>query len=411
MKKELLELNKEYTYAQMCEIFECEQKPSSNTNGRKSQLKEWETLCKIEKPKRGKYVILEIYEQQKEKIDNRGGSVNKYLPLTEPLLLTMLNQDGPTNLHGEFSDAVVFAYWFDFKELTAKDVKELREKKFKKRISTKFIKECYKDLNLYNFQWRVLVENTIEKLNNNEEWNIERGVKFKLKDNEEELGDNIDRNILKEIEYNVANKMFNNKYITLSISDKKEVKREVIKQYNKQYKTNYVSYQKVSIVDKYYNSVDEYLNDVEGRQDVKERKKYINGLKEQFRRFAFAQLAKTKVETEAIEKKGRRPKHGARKLKEENFELLVKVDILNFIISKALGGVSYPSKEPYISTYEYLMSKIEFLEIIIEEQDGIIEEQAEEINKLKEENRKKQEEQAKKIKQLEEEIKRLKNNK
>ena len=71
MKKELLELNKEYTYAQMCEIFECEQKLSSNTNGRKSQLKEWETLCKIEKPKRGKYVILEIYEQQKEKIDNR----------------------------------------------------------------------------------------------------------------------------------------------------------------------------------------------------------------------------------------------------------------------------------------------------------------------------------------------------
>lgn len=70
MKKELVELNKEYTYAQMCEIFECEQKTS--TNSRKSQLKEWESLCKIERPKKGKYAIEEIYEQPKEIEENRG---------------------------------------------------------------------------------------------------------------------------------------------------------------------------------------------------------------------------------------------------------------------------------------------------------------------------------------------------
>lgn len=64
MKKELVKLNEEYTYAQMCEIFECEQK--KGTCSRNSQLKEWESLCKIERPKKGKYIIKEIYEQPKK---------------------------------------------------------------------------------------------------------------------------------------------------------------------------------------------------------------------------------------------------------------------------------------------------------------------------------------------------------
>lgn len=64
------ELNKKYTYAQMCEIFECEQKTS--TNSRNSQLKEWEAICKIDRPCKGKYVILEIYSEPKE-VDNQKG--------------------------------------------------------------------------------------------------------------------------------------------------------------------------------------------------------------------------------------------------------------------------------------------------------------------------------------------------
>ena len=83
-----IELNKKYTYAQMCEIFECEQK--KGTCSRNSQLKEWEAICKIDRPCKGKYVILEIYSEPKE-VDNQKGRKPKYLPYTEPLLLSMLN--------------------------------------------------------------------------------------------------------------------------------------------------------------------------------------------------------------------------------------------------------------------------------------------------------------------------------
>lgn len=65
-----VELNKKYTYSQMCEIFECEQK--KGTCSRNSQLKEWEAICKIDRPCKGKYVILEIYSEPKE-VDNQKG--------------------------------------------------------------------------------------------------------------------------------------------------------------------------------------------------------------------------------------------------------------------------------------------------------------------------------------------------
>lgn len=79
-----VELNKKYTYAQMCEIFGSEQK--KGTCSRNSQLKEWEAMCKIDKPCKGKYVILEIYEEQKEIVDNRrnNGNLKYYTQLKVP---------------------------------------------------------------------------------------------------------------------------------------------------------------------------------------------------------------------------------------------------------------------------------------------------------------------------------------
>ena len=184
------------------------------------------------------------------------------------------------------------------------------------------------------------------------------------------------------------------------------INKEAIIVFNEKRGTKYSGYQKVNDC---YKTVEpeEYMNLIEKRENKKIREEYTNNLKLEFRKFAYNRLSKLKVERkkdeEKIKKLGK-PKYGNRKLIEGDYEIVVKIDLLNLIISKTFNEPQYPSREPCIGTYEYMVSKIELLEIIVEEQ-------AEEINKLKEENRKKQEEQAKKIKQLEEEIKRLKNNK
>lgn len=377
----------------------------TSSDSKTRQFKELTSICKWHK-EGNKIIIDEIYSEPKEIKNNCKGKKNMYVPYTEPLLLSMLNQEGATTFHGTLSDSVIFNYFYGFKEITNSDIKHLREDKYKKRISTKFIKQCYNELDIYDFKYDTVVRNTINQLNKKYEgWNIERIIKLFIGNNTE-LGDVVDRQELCEIEDKISQKKYKTAYRVLPPDKKMIINKEAIKVFNERRGTKYSGYQKVNDC---YKTVEteEYMNLIEKRENKKIREEYTNNLKLEFRKFAYNRLSKLKVERkkdeEKIKKLGK-PKYGNRKLIEGDYEIVVKIDLLNLIISKTFNEPQYPSREPFISTYEYMVSKIELLEIIVEEQ-------AEEINKLKEENRKKQEEQAKKIKQLEEEIKRLKNNK
>lgn len=398
--KELL--NIPLSYGELTRNIIGEEPKKGGSKGR--QLKQIENLCRVEQQGR-KYIIKEIYQEPKEIKNNCKGKKNMYVPYTEPLLLSMLNQEGATIFHGILTDSVIFNYFYGFKEITNSDIKHLREDKYKKRISTKFIKQCYNELDIYDFKYDTVVRNTINQLNKKYEgWNIERIVKLFIGNNTE-LGDAVDRQELCEIEDKISQKKYKTAYRVLPPDKKMIINKEAIIVFNEKRGTKYSGYQKVNDC---YKTVEpeEYMNLIEKRENKKIREEYTNNLKLEFRKFAYNRLSKLKVERkkdeEKIKKLGK-PKYGNRKLIERDYEIVVKIDLLNLIISKTFNEPQYPSREPFISTYEYMVSKIELLEIIVEEQ-------AEEINKLKEENRKKQEEQAKKIKQLEEEIKRLKNN-
>ena len=172
-----VELNKKYTYAQMCEIFECEQK--KGTCSRNSQLKEWEAICKIDRPCKGKYVILEIYSEPKE-VDNQKGRKPKYLPYTEPLLLSMLNdalvldENGKQIKIGTFTYAELRTEFFD---LRAKDfyINDKLKKAYNFVNNQEKLTEWANDVEkiLREKTKKVIRDNTLKLLNNKECYNID----------------------------------------------------------------------------------------------------------------------------------------------------------------------------------------------------------------------------------------------
>lgn len=74
MNLENLELNKKYKYKTFCKVLEIEQK--KNTNSKKAQLKELQQHMNIIKDGTW-YTVTEIYQEPKEKVDNRKGNSGK----------------------------------------------------------------------------------------------------------------------------------------------------------------------------------------------------------------------------------------------------------------------------------------------------------------------------------------------
>ena len=74
-------------YKELCDILEIKAKPSSNTNGRKAQHKEFDRYFSCNKQGH-KYIITKIYENPKEKVDKRnknsGGNNLKYKDILSP---------------------------------------------------------------------------------------------------------------------------------------------------------------------------------------------------------------------------------------------------------------------------------------------------------------------------------------
>lgn len=66
-----VELNRSYKYKELCEVFGEEKKSGK---GKQLQFKEWRRYFNIEKGEKATFIITEIYEIPKEKIDNRGKS-------------------------------------------------------------------------------------------------------------------------------------------------------------------------------------------------------------------------------------------------------------------------------------------------------------------------------------------------
>lgn len=73
MNTSKLELNKEYKYKELCTTLEVEQKGRGNS--RNCQFKDWKRYFNWHK-KGQKFIITEIYDTPKEKIDNRGKNKN-----------------------------------------------------------------------------------------------------------------------------------------------------------------------------------------------------------------------------------------------------------------------------------------------------------------------------------------------
>ena len=64
-----LRIGETYRYKELCEILKDE--PRKGTNSRKSQFKEWERYFKWSNPTTQKFLIEEIYDAPKEKVDGR----------------------------------------------------------------------------------------------------------------------------------------------------------------------------------------------------------------------------------------------------------------------------------------------------------------------------------------------------
>ena len=95
-------------YKMLCELLGIEAKPSSNTNGRKSQHKEFNRYFEYDKQGH-KYIITKIYKDVKEKIDNRGGNNTVFADDIEKLILNMLsksNNDTVTMARGQLYKAL-----------------------------------------------------------------------------------------------------------------------------------------------------------------------------------------------------------------------------------------------------------------------------------------------------------------
>lgn len=83
-------------YKSLCELLEVEAKPSSNTNGRKAQHKEFNRYFEFEKQGQ-KYIITKIFDKPKEKIDNRknnrGGNNSVFKEDFKKLMIYMLHKN------------------------------------------------------------------------------------------------------------------------------------------------------------------------------------------------------------------------------------------------------------------------------------------------------------------------------
>ena len=97
-------------YRELCKVMNW-----SATGGdtKIKHLKELDSLCKWHK-EGNKIIVDEIYSEPKEIKNNCKGKKNMYVPYTEPLLLSMLNQEGATTFHGTLSDSVIFNYFYGF---------------------------------------------------------------------------------------------------------------------------------------------------------------------------------------------------------------------------------------------------------------------------------------------------------
>ena len=71
MKLNLLQLNKEYKYKELCEVLD---EPIKKGGAKQLQLENWKNYFKWINPTSHKFIIIEIYEVPKEKVENRGGA-------------------------------------------------------------------------------------------------------------------------------------------------------------------------------------------------------------------------------------------------------------------------------------------------------------------------------------------------
>jgi hypothetical protein len=87
-----MKINELLNYEQLCE--EVLKEKAKKGNPRKSQMKQIESLCKVEKEGR-KYIIKEIYQTPKEIVDGRknNGSVSKYKDDLRPIIIDMLSRE------------------------------------------------------------------------------------------------------------------------------------------------------------------------------------------------------------------------------------------------------------------------------------------------------------------------------
>ena len=109
----MLELKTYKNYKQLCEDMGWS---TVRGNTKVKHLKELTSICKWRK-EGNKIIIDEIYSEPKEIKNNCKGKKNMYVPYTEPLLLSMLNQEGATIFHGILTDSVILTISMVLKKL------------------------------------------------------------------------------------------------------------------------------------------------------------------------------------------------------------------------------------------------------------------------------------------------------
>lgn len=146
MCKKMIEAGKTYKYKELCEVMNQSVKSGKS---KQLQLKDWKRFFSWENPTSQKYTITEVYDEPKEKIDNRGKKEKK-LVKEFPILWDNFIQQSWMEPINEYSKDIYFSYGklvysFGFYNKKYDNVRELSSEELK-RIDPAFDLVAYNDV-------------------------------------------------------------------------------------------------------------------------------------------------------------------------------------------------------------------------------------------------------------------------
>lgn len=184
-----IELNESYKYVELCNIFGEERKTGKS---KQLQIKKWERCYELKKGEKATFIIGEIYNNPKEKIDNRGkskGSRNNYKGKHFDNFL--VSKENKNNI-GVYSivlnnDIYIGSTIVGFRERFLEHIEKTNPLKTKEMLeqggSFKIIKICNgmteKEIRILENEYINLYKNDIDwnLINTNNAWSYEKHTK------------------------------------------------------------------------------------------------------------------------------------------------------------------------------------------------------------------------------------------